>query len=205
MGSKSGQQRAALGQQKRPAGFQYEKENTVQTQTIIEAKLVLLGDSGVGKSSIAQRYCKNHFSDAYDVTIGGAYMQQNVTVQNGSIVKMHIWDTGGSDRFRSLVSMYYRDAVAALICYDLTNERSFESVSYWTNEMQQKNNMSNFVIALAGNKCDIDQKEWQITAENMQKMKGSLNITDNIIERNTSAKTGEGVNEIFQQIAERIV
>ena len=97
---------------------------------------MLLGDSGVGKSSIAQRYCKNHFSDSYDVTIGGAYMQQNVTVQNGSVVKMHIWDTGGSDRFRSLVSMYYRDAVAALICYDLTNERSFESVSYWTNEMQ---------------------------------------------------------------------
>lgn len=124
-------------------------------------------------------------------------MQQNVTVSNGSIVKMHIWDTGGSDRFRSLVSMYYRDAVAALICYDLTNERSFESVAYWTNEMQQKNNMSNFVIALAGNKCDIDRNEWQITAESMQKMKSSLNITDNIIERNTSAKTGEGVNEIF--------
>ena len=73
---------------------------------------------------------------------------------------MHIWDTGGSDRFRSLVSMYYRDAVAAVICYDLTNERSFESVSYWTNEMQQKNNMSNFVIALAGNKCDTDPGEW---------------------------------------------
>ena len=78
---------------------------------------------------------------------------------------MHIWDTGGSDRFRSLVSMYYRDAVAALICYDVTNERSFESVGFWTNEMQQKNNMSNFVIALAGNKCDIDRNEWQITAE----------------------------------------
>ena len=118
---------------------------------------------------------------------------------------MHIWDTGGSDRFRSLVSMYYRDAVAALICYDLTNERSFESVAYWTNEMQQKNNMSNFVIALAGNKCDIERNEWQITAESMQKMKSSLNITDNIIERNTSAKTGEGVNELFLQIAERIV
>ena len=118
---------------------------------------------------------------------------------------MHIWDTGGSDRFRSLVSMYYRDAVAALICYDLTNERSFESVAYWTNEMQQKNNMSNFVIALAGNKCDIERNEWQITAESMQKMKSSLNVTDNIIERNTSAKTGEGVNELFLQIAERIV
>lgn len=101
--------------------------------------------------------------------------------------------------------MYYRDAVAALICYDLTNERSFESVNYWTNEMQQKNNMSNFVIALAGNKCDIDQKEWQITAESMNKMKDSLNLTDNIIQRNTSAKTGEGVNDIFNEIAERIV
>ena len=56
-------------------------------------------------------------------------------MSNGSVVKMHIWDTGGSDRFRSLVSMYYRDAVAALICYDVTNERSFESVGFWTNEM----------------------------------------------------------------------
>ena len=95
----------------------------------------MLGDSGVGKSSIAQRYCKNSFSESYDVTIGGAYMQQNITAKNGTIVKLHIWDTGGSDRFRSLVSMYYRDALAAVICYDLTNERTFDSVSYWTNEM----------------------------------------------------------------------
>ena len=85
---------------------------------------MLLGDSGVGKSSIAQRYCRNTFSENYDVTIGGAYMQQNINI-DGTIVKMHIWDTGGSDRFRSLVSMYYRDAIAAIICYDLTNERTF--------------------------------------------------------------------------------
>jgi len=68
---------------------------------------------------------------------------------------MHIWDTGGSDRFRSLVSMYYRDAIAAIICYDLTNEHSFKSVDYWTNEMKQKNNMSNFIISLSANKCDM--------------------------------------------------
>ena len=84
----------------------------------------MLGDSGVGKSSIAQRYCRNTFTENYDVTIGGAYMQQTVNI-GSTIVKLHIWDTGGSDRFRSLVSMYYRDAVAAIICYDLTNERSF--------------------------------------------------------------------------------
>lgn len=118
---------------------------------------------------------------------------------------MHIWDTGGSDRFRSLVSMYYRDAVAALICYDVTNERSFESVSFWTNEMQQKNNMSNFVIALAANKCDIDRSEWQINGERKSKMMQSLNLAEDTIDKETSAKTGDGVNEIFQEMAERIV
>jgi len=65
--------------------------------------------------------------------------------------------------------------------------------------------MSNFVIALASNKCDIDRNEWQITAERKQKMKLSLNINENIIDKETSAKTGEGVNEIFTELAERIV
>ena len=81
------------------------------------------------------------------------------------MVKLHIWDTGGSDRFRSLVSMYYRDAVAAIICYDLGNELSFKSVEYWTNEMKQKNNMTNFVIALSANKCDMPKEKWEISEE----------------------------------------
>ena len=129
---------------------------------MIDGKVVLLGDSGVGKSSIALRYVQDTFSDNYDVTIGGAYMQQTVTVpdptgKTDSVkVKLDLWDTGGSDRFRSLVSMYYKDAVAAVICYDLTNERTFESMAYWTNEMQQKNNVDHVVLALAGNKCDTD-------------------------------------------------
>lgn len=71
-------------------------------------------------------------------------------------MKLHIWDTGGSDRFRSLVSMYYRDAVAAIICYDISSEQSFQSVNYWTNEMKLKNNVDNFIMVLAANKCDLD-------------------------------------------------
>ena len=123
-----------------------------------------MGDSGVGKSSIAQRYCKNTFEDNYYVTIGGAYMQQTVNIEV-TLVKLHIWDTGGSDRFRSLVSMYYRDAIAAIICYDLTNEKTFESVNYWTNEMADKNNMEKYVLALAGNKCDVPDEDWKINEE----------------------------------------
>ena len=72
-------------------------------------------------------------------------MQQTVNV-NGTVVKLHIWDTGGSDRFRSLVSMYYRDAVAAIICYDLSSPESFKSVDYWVNEMKDKNNVGKFFL-----------------------------------------------------------
>lgn len=75
---------------------------------------------------------------------------------------MHIWDTAGSERFRNLVQMYYRDAVAAIICYDVTREDSFDSVSYWVNEMKTKNNLQNFAIALVGNKCDAPPEEWEI-------------------------------------------
>ena len=75
---------------------------------------------------------------------------------------MHIWDTGGSDRFRSLVSMYYRDASAAIICYDIGNERTFQSVTFWANEMHTNNNMDEFVIALAGNKSDLPKSDWKI-------------------------------------------
>lgn len=129
---------------------------TTSGPRVLEAKVVLLGDSGVGKSSIAQRYCKNIFSESHDVTIGGAYLQQVVTLTDGTQVKLHIWDTGGSERFRSMVSLYYRDAAAAIICYDLTDDKSFSSVHFWINEMINNNDKDDFVMVLAGNKCDID-------------------------------------------------
>src|SRR3569833_2297002 len=74
----------------------------------IEAKIVLLGDQNVGKSSIAQRYCKNLFTGQHVATIGGAYLQQKVILNNGVTIKYHIWDTGGQERFRSMANLYYR-------------------------------------------------------------------------------------------------
>ena len=95
---------------------------------------MLLGDSGVGKSSIATRFCKDTFDETHDVTIGGAYMQKMLTIPAQTPqgaeqqVKLHIWDTGGHEKFRAMVRMYYRDAVGAIICYDITNENSYSSV-----------------------------------------------------------------------------
>ena len=110
----------------------------------VEAKIILLGDSAVGKSSIALRFCQDRFDEVHDVTIGGAYLQKVISIQNpenpagaDQQVKMHIWDTGGHERFRSMINMYYRDAIGAIICYDLTNEQSFKSVEYWVREMKE--------------------------------------------------------------------
>ena len=80
-----------------------------------------------------------------------------VTLSDGTQVKLHIWDTGGSERFRSMVSLYYREASAAIICYDISDDKSFTSVHFWINEMINNNDKEEFVLALAGNKCDIDE------------------------------------------------
>ena len=114
---------------------------------------------------------------------------------------MHIWDTGGSDRFRAMVSLYYRDAAAAIICYDVTDERSFASVQYWVDEMENNCGKGEVVLALCGNKCDIDDEERKVnksSAETMAKRHRMIN-------KETSAKTGQGIKQLFGQIAQTIV
>lgn len=104
----------------------------------------MLGDSGVGKSSISTRFCKDTFDSVHDVTIGGAYSEKTLTIpprnEGGKMiseqqVKLKIWDTGGHEKFRAMVKLYYRDAVGAIICYDVSDERSYESVQFWIDEM----------------------------------------------------------------------
>jgi len=128
----------------------------------IEAKLVLFGEQNVGKSSIAQRFCKNIFTGQHVATIGGAYQQQKVVMSNGATIKYHIWDTGGQERFRSMGNLYYKDASAAILTYDITNEKSLESLNYWIDELKNKCNMDKMVICLVGNKCDVESSERKI-------------------------------------------
>ena len=117
------------------------------------------------------------FDDLHDVTIGGAYMQKIISIptQEGAgetQVKLHIWDTGGHEKFRSMISLYYRDAVGAIICYDLTDERTFESTQYWINEMLKNttHDQGGFVMALAGNKCDMPSHAIRVTAKVSQEV-----------------------------------
>ena len=162
-----------------------------------EVKICLLGDVNVGKTSIASRFCKNSFNDNYINTIGGAYQQQNITLNNGVKIKLHIWDTSGQDRFRSMTNLYYRDAQVAILTYDVTNEQSLESLNYWLNELNDKVEVENMILCLAGNKNDVEASKKTIPTS-----KGKAFAEEhNMIFYETSAKTGAGVKELFQAIA----
>ena len=99
---------------------------SVKNGTKLEAKLVLVGSSGVGKTCIATRYKEGKFESDYKTTVGAAYFQKNFGFQDGTQLKLHIWDTGGSEKFKSVAPLYYKDAHAALIVYAIDDEQSFQ-------------------------------------------------------------------------------
>mmetsp|Transcript_34709 Transcript_34709/g.39321 ORF Transcript_34709/g.39321 Transcript_34709/m.39321 type:complete len:205 (-) Transcript_34709:134-748(-) len=166
-----------------------------------EAKIVLLGNPHVGKSSIALRYCEGKFDDGYKVTIGGAYLQKDVVLSNGKSVKLHIWDTGGEERFKALAPLYYRDAKAAIITYDVTAMDTFDAADYWVKELNKNATQTAVVLSLAGNKIDaLDPKQKKT---NGQKAESFAN-ENNMVFQETSAKSGEGINELFKKICHEI-
>lgn len=162
-----------------------------------EIKICLLGDVSVGKTSIASRFCKNSFNENYINTIGGAYQQQNIVLNNGVKMKLHIWDTSGQDRFRSMTNLYYRDAQVAILTYDVTNDQSLESLNYWLKELNDKVDQDNMLLFLAGNKTDVDASEKRVPTAKGKQFAEENNMT--FFE--TSAKSGAGVKELFQCIA----
>jgi small GTP-binding protein len=123
-------------------------------QSIIEAKVVLLGSQTVGKSSLVGRFIRGTFSANTVSTIGAIFVTKTLEVCNMQ-VKLQIWDTGGSERYRTLAPMYLRDAQAGIVVYDVTSNQSFQEVEdVWMPELIDKGPRS-LVVALAGNKADL--------------------------------------------------
>lgn len=123
---------------------------------ICQFKLVLLGESAVGKSSLVLRFVKGQFHEFQESTIGAAFLTQTVCLDD-TTVKFEIWDTAGQERYHSLAPMYYRGAQAAIVVYDITNEESFSRAKNWVKELQRQAS-PNIVIALSGNKADLANK-----------------------------------------------
>lgn len=158
-------------------------------------KLVLLGESSVGKSSIVTQFTTGTFHNN-NATIGAAFTTKTIEWQDDNVMKIvnfEIWDTAGQERYRSLAPMYYRNTNVALIVFDICDENSIEKAQSWINELNSyicDQKYRNIIIKLVGNKIDLKKSK-----------KLSLRWKDSSF---VSAKTGEGINELFTGIAKEI-
>ena len=116
-------------------------------------KVVVIGDSGVGKSNLLSRFTRNEFNLESKSTIGVEFATRTVSME-GKTIKAQIWDTAGQERYRAITSAYYRGAVGALLVYDITKEASFENVAKWLAELQE-NATADITITMIGNKTDL--------------------------------------------------
>ena len=129
--------------------------NKKREESDITLKIVLVGDSGVGKSNIISRYTKNEFNYESKTTIGVEFATKAL-VQENKTIKVQIWDTAGQERYRSMASAYYRGAMGALLVYDITRASSFENLDKWLKELKNYGN-EDIVCLMVGNKSDLKQ------------------------------------------------
>ena len=162
-------------------------------------KILLLGDSTVGKTCFLLRYCDKRFQEAHLSTIGLDYRLKSMTLKNGKNIKLQIWDTAGQDRFRAITKNYYKGANGIILIYDVTNLQSYENVKNWISQIKEESN-PNVLIYLAGNKIDVGEEDRVVKTEEGQKIANELNLPF----YETSAKNGVNVNEIFEDILEKI-
>ncbi|XP_005108344.1 ras-related protein Rab-5C [Aplysia californica] len=163
-----------------------------------QTKLVLLGDQGVGKSSIALRFVRGQFPEHSEATVGAAFLTQTVQAQ-GQSIKFDIWDTAGQERYHSLAPMYYRGAQAAIVVYDINNANTFSRAVSWVKELRQQAS-SNIIIVLAGNKLDLATEHRAVQTDDAR----AFAEDNGLIFAEASAKTGLAINEMFMMIAHKI-
>ncbi|GEQ67151.1 hypothetical protein JCM33374_g814 [Metschnikowia sp. JCM 33374] len=157
-------------------------------------KLLLVGDSGVGKSCLLLRFVEDKFNPSFITTIGIDFKIRTIE-SNGKKIKLQVWDTAGQERFRTITTAYYRGAMGIVLIYDVTDARTFENVENWFQTVTQHAN-EDAQIFLVGNKSD-DEENRQVSREQGQSLASKLNIP--FLE--ASAKTNENVDSIFYELA----
>uniref|UniRef100_A0A3B3ZA25 Uncharacterized protein n=1 Tax=Periophthalmus magnuspinnatus TaxID=409849 RepID=A0A3B3ZA25_9GOBI len=158
--------------------------------------ITVLGDTAVGKSSLLERYTHNVFSQFIELTIGAQAFVRSLNVEPGVHVKLLIWDTAGVERCRSLTLCYYRHSVGGLLVFNIARRATFESIKQWHAELCKVK--SEVVLMLVGNWCDEVRRE--VSREEAERLAEELDMP--YVE--TSAKTGQNVSEVFENLTRRI-
>ena len=160
-------------------------------------KIIIIGDQNVGKTNIIHRFTDGEFSNQYMITIGMDYLSHNIKI-NKNIFHLQLWDTAGSERFRSITKGYFSNSACAIIVYDITNEKSFDSIKEWVNECKLYTN-KNIHLVLVGNKNDLKEQR-KIEKEQGEELAKEYDMK--FFEG--SALTGDNIEEIFVDICKTI-
>ncbi|AIN97294.1 ras-related protein rab-5, putative [Leishmania panamensis] len=191
-----------------------------QLMEATSAKIVMLGESGAGKSSIALRFARNEFLANQETTIGAAFLSKTVMMppargaaaapggaasahalqQQMRVLKYEIWDTAGQERFRSLAPIYYRGACGALVVYDITNSESLKKAQTWIKELRANADPS-LIIVLVGNKKDLESLR-QVPFEDGQRLAAEEQLAAFY---ETSAKDNNNVEQVFLDLAGKLL
>ncbi|XP_062584112.1 ras-related protein Rab-18A-like [Saccostrea cucullata] len=169
-----------------------------ETEVLTTLKILIIGESGVGKSSLLLRFTDDTFDPEQAATIGVDFKVKTLQV-DGNKAKLAIWDTAGQERFRTLTPSYYRGAQGAILVYDVTNRASFQKLDVWLNELETFSTKHDLIKMLVGNK--IDQENREVSKEDGLKFARKHHML--FIE--ASAKTREGVQCAFEELVEKII
>lgn len=157
-------------------------------------RIVTLGTSATGKTSITNRYVNNDFNETPISTIGASFLIKKIYRPNGKSVRFDIWDTCGMERYNSIAPIYYKAARVCLVVYDITNRTTFEKAQTWVAILLQEANID-VIIALIGNKIDLADDRSVSYNEGKE-----YADSQRLLFYEVSAKTGQGINEIFTEI-----
>ena len=160
-------------------------------------KIVLIGDSFVGKTNIMSKYLMNEFHEDSKATVGVEFGAKKFDIE-GKSVKAQIWDTAGQERYKSITTTYYKGAKGALVVYDITRKETFDSVDRWISEVLNSGD-KNMTMLLIGNKCDLDNQR-QVTKEQGEEKAKAFKVA--FLE--TSASSGENLDVAFETIMKEV-
>ena len=167
-----------------------------QLDNFVNFKIIIIGDSGVGKSSLLKRAVKNSFDNNYQATIGFEFLLMHFRV-NDLKVKFQIWDTCGQEMYRSLVQGFYHNSSLAIIVYNINDEKSFQNISVWLQDLRQHTD-HDLPVFLVGNKSDLEKEVPSDEANTFSKNNNMVYFTE------CSAKIGSNVKEIFFEAAKQL-
>jgi len=171
----------------------FDEKDDEQNLKLVEYKIILVGDSGVGKTSILKKFINNEFNEDIKCTINIDFFSKSIKIDKNLYTNLKIYDTAGQEKYRALIKKYYQGTDGIILVFDLTNENSFNKLKSWINEVSD--NTEKAQIILVGNKADlIERKIDEETAENFAKQRDIKYIE-------TSAKEGTNILLLFEELA----